>query len=280
MRGMRASAMNSAIGDFSGIGRAALLALVAMSLSACEARYEYEEAKHKFASPCEPIMFENAHFTLCTAEPGKHRIAVDLAPPDSDEPYGSFAAFAEAEPKVASKLAMAMNGGMFDEQQQPVGYYVEEGRRLTVVNEAEGEGNFFLKPNGVFFGSADGPWRVLETGRFTAQADERPEFATQSGPMLVSGGRMHPAIEPDGPSRHIRNAVGVTANGRALFVKSEDPVSFGKLARLYRDVLNTENALYLDGAISQLWDPANERMDSGNALGPLILVENRAQAAP
>lgn len=277
---MRASAMIRANRTFTGSARAASLVLATVALAACEARYDHEQPAHEFASPCEPIVFEKTRFTLCTAEPGTHRIATDLAPPDSDIPFGSFAAFAKAEPGRASHLAMAMNGGMFDPDRQPVGYYVEDGRRLTVVNEAEGEGNFFLHPNGVFFGSADGPWRVMETDRFTAQADDRPEFATQSGPMLVTGGRLHPAFEPDGQSRQIRNAVGVAANGRALFVISEEPVSLGKLARLYRDVLNVENALYLDGAISQLWDPAKQRMDRGSALGPLILVENRAQAAP
>ena len=52
-------------------------------------------------------------------------------------------------------------------------------------------------------------------------------------------------------------------------------MSFGKLARYYRDVLETPNALFLDGSVSQLWDPARDRIDSGPELGPLIVVERR-----
>ena len=90
--------------------------------------------------------------------------------------------------------------------------------------------------------------------------------------MLVIGGDLHPAIDPDGTSHKNRNAVGVDAAGRAHFIISEAPVSFGKLARLYRDVLRVNNALFLDGSVSQMWDPAKGRMDDGPPIGPLILV--------
>jgi len=258
--------------------RLILLASALMVLAGCEARYEDEEAKPKFASPCEPMMFEQSRFTVCTAQPGKHTIATDLAPADSDIPFRSLAAFDDAIGKRADRVAMAMNGGMFDADGQPIGYYVEDGRRHTVLNESDGPGNFHLLPNGVFFGGAEGPWRVLETQAFAAQASDRPDFATQSGPMLVVNGELHPRIRSNGESRKIRNGVGVDASGRALFLISEVPVSFGKMARFYRDVLNAENALFLDGTVSQIWDPANGRMDAGYELGPLIVIENRAEA--
>lgn len=54
-------------------------------------------------------------------------------------------------------------------------------------------------------------------------------------------------------------------------------MSFGKLARFYRDVLKTPNALYLDGAVSSLWDPATERMDARAPIGPMLVVEENAQ---
>ena len=91
--------------------------------------------------------------------------------------------------------------------------------------------------------------------------------------MLVIGGKLHPEITQDGPSRAIRNGVGVDAQGRAHFVISQTPMSFGKLARFYRDVLKTPNALYLDGSVSALWDPASGRMDGGVPIGPIIVVE-------
>lgn len=98
--------------------------------------------------------------------------------------------------------------------------------------------------------------------------------------MLVIGGRLHPKFAPDGSSRHIRNGVGVTMNGRALFAISEGPVSLGRFARFFRDGLKTPNALFFDGAVSSLWDPANGRQDSHTQLGPIVVAFRPAASAP
>ncbi len=256
--------------------RRGFAALVLLPLAACSVRDENGDTEAR-VSICEPMVFEDVRFTHCTAEPGEHAIATELSPDDSDTPYRSFDALAEDMSEVElSHLALAMNGGMFNPDGFPIGYYVEDGLRFTVLNQNEGPGNFHLLPNGVFFGeTAAGPWRVWETERFADSIDQRPEFATQSGPMLVISGDLHPAFDNDGPSRTNRNAVGVDAAGRAHFVLSDDPVSMGKLARLYRDVLGVNNALYLDGTVSLLWDPASGRMDRGEPIGPIILVTDR-----
>jgi uncharacterized protein YigE (DUF2233 family) len=163
---------------------------------------------------------------------------------------------------------------MFDEDGKPIGYYVEEFNRAKTLNRATGPGNFHLLPNGVFFGTGE-KWSVLSAEQFAGQVKVRPEFGTQSGPMLVIAGKLHPRISQDGESRVIRNAVGVDRQGRAHFVISEEPLSFGKLARYFRDELKTPNALFLDGNVSSLWRPATGRMDAGAPLGPLIVVEER-----
>jgi uncharacterized protein YigE (DUF2233 family) len=90
--------------------------------------------------------------------------------------------------------------------------------------------------------------------------------------MLVIDGKLHPKFDADGPSRYVRNAVGIAPDGTPLFVITTDVVSFGKLARFFRDRLKVRNALYLDGSVSSLWDPANGRMDDFVELGPLIVV--------
>ena len=56
---------------------------------------------------------------------------------------------------------------------------------------------------------------------------------------------------------------------------SEGPVSFGKLARYFRDVLKTPEALYLDGSVSALWDPARDRMDARAPIGPMLVVQEK-----
>jgi uncharacterized protein YigE (DUF2233 family) len=105
-------------------------------------------------------------------------------------------------------------------------------------------------------------------------------LATQSGPMLVIDGKLHPAFDHDGTSLHIRNGVGIGSVGAARFVISQDAVSFGKLARFFRDQLKCDNALFFDGAVSALWDPANHRRDVTVPLGPMIVVFKLAGSAP
>lgn len=220
-------------------------------------------------SACRSIIFENTPLTHCLAVPSRHRISMALGP-EGGSPFRSLARFSQT-PRPG-KVAFAMNAGMFDDEGKPIGYFVENGERLQTLNTADGEGNFHMKPNGVFYGTGDS-WAVMATDEFLANVSERPAFGTQSGPMLVIDGRIHPEISSDGTSKAIRNAVGVDTKGRAHFVISNAPLSFGKLARFMRDELETPNALYLDGNVSQLWNPSTERLDGGAPIGPIVVVE-------
>lgn len=230
-------------------------------------------------SACRQVVFEDVPLTHCIADPGQHRIALANAPTGS-APYGSLPAFAAAAD--ASTIAFAMNGGAYGDDLKALGYYVENGERLKEFNRGDApEGNtsnFFMKPNGVFFGTG-GKWRVLSTEAFYASVSDRPEFGTQSGPMLVIEGKLHPAIQDNGPSRAIRNGVGVDAKGMAHFVIADAPISFGQLARYFRDELKTPNALYLDGQVSALWDPARGRLDKARN-GPIVVVTKRPKDTP
>ena len=223
-------------------------------------------------SACRSIIFEDTPLTHCLATPARHRIAMDLGP-SGETPYRSLSALARQ--RGADGVAFAMNAGMFDDEGKPIGYFVENSERLQTLSTADGEGNFHLKPNGVFYGSG-GEWHVRATDDFLASVTERPEFGTQSGPMLVIDGKLHPEITQDGPSRLVRNAVGVDGQGRAHFVISNAPISFGKLARFYRDELKVPNALYLDGNVSQLWNPSTDRLDGGAPIGPIVIVERKS----
>lgn len=226
-------------------------------------------------SSCRPVIFENSSFTHCLAVPSRHRISTALAGADGN-PLRSFAQLAASRGPNAPPVAFAMNGGMFGEDGQPIGYYVQNSQRDHALNTRSADGNFYMKPNGVFFGD-DTQWQIRTTDDFLAKVTARPQFGTQSGPMLVVDGKLHPDISSDGESRLIRNAIGVDEEGRAHFVISNAPVSFGKLARLYRDKLEVDNALYLDGNVSALWSPASGRMDSGAPIGPMIVVEKRSE---
>ncbi len=222
-------------------------------------------------SACRSVIFENTSLTHCLAIPSRHRIETALAD-GSGVNYRSLAELSEA--MDGETVAFAMNAGMYDDDGDPIGYFVEESERLKALNTADGEGNFHLKPNGVFFGTGD-TWEIRTTEDFLANVSDRPEFGTQSGPMLLIDGKVHPEITEDGPSRLIRNGVGVDEKGRAHFVISNAPLSFGKFARFFRDELKTPNALYLDGSVSALWNPATGRTDGGAAIGPILVVEKK-----
>lgn len=170
----------------------------------------------------------------------------------------------------------AMNAGMYDDDGEPIGLYVSGGTTHRTLNRKVGGGNFHLVPNGVFWGDAAGRYHADKT---TAYAERKPApaptEATQSGPMLVINGKLHPAFSPDGESRYRRNGVGIDAQGVAWFAISEEPVSFGKFARLFRDELDCTDALYFDGAVSSIWIPAENRLEIGPPIGPMILIEKR-----
>ena len=223
-------------------------------------------------SPCKRVSYNGVQLTHCVANPKDHRIITALGP--KGDYYRSFANLADSHSTEANSIAFAVNGGMFDTAGAPVGYYVEDGERRRELSRADGPGNFHMKPNGVFYGS-DTAWRVRPTEDFYANVGDRPRFGTQSGPMLLIDGKFHPDIQQDGPSKMIRNGVGVDAQGRAHFVQSEGVISFGLFASFFREVAQAPNALYLDGNVSALWIPAEDRMDATVPLGPLIVVEKR-----
>lgn len=224
-------------------------------------------------SACRDVVFEKISLTHCVADPAKHRISTILSGSDG-KPYRSLTSLAAGRKPDAAPVAFAVNGGMFNGEGKPIGYYVEGKDRRKELSRTDGPGNFHLKPNGVFFGS-NAKWQVRSSDDFYRNVGDRPVFGTQSGPMLVIKGKLHPEISENGPSKAIRNGVGVSKDGKAHFVISNAPLSFGTLARFYRDELKVPDALFLDGNVSALWDPAKDRLDTGAPLGPLIVVEDR-----
>ena len=182
-----------------------------------------------------------------------------------------FAALERELEEDSARLGFAMNAGMFDEEGGPIGLYVEHGVERMPLNLNPGPGNFHLSPNGVFAIDRKGRMSITASGSFAAAVRD-PLWATQSGPMLVIDGKLHPRLDRDGPSRLVRNGVGVHDHRTAYFVISEGGVSFGRFARFFRDALGCRNALFLDGSVSSLWDPGVGRRDPATRLGPLIVV--------
>ena len=222
---------------------------------------------------CEARRFEGAALTVCRFDARLQTLT--LVQDDAvGRPYRTFAAIEQALGGRAAKVSFAMNAGMFDEQGRAIGLYVENGIERRALNRRDGPGNFHMSPNGVFAQDKAGGVYVTATERFSSEVPD-PRWATQSGPMLVIDGELHPRFHTDGPSKLIRNGVGVSDTHTAWFVISEEAISFGRFARFFRDELGCANALFLDGSVSSLWDPAAGRRDSHAELGPVVVVSSR-----
>jgi uncharacterized protein YigE (DUF2233 family) len=219
---------------------------------------------------CRELAFEGVGYIVCEVETGSYDLLLRRAD-EAGKPFGDLSKLAAAEPFI-----FAMNAGMYHKDFTPVGLHVEDGSEQSPLNLADAPGNFFLKPNGVFYVDQHDNAGVLESAAYAA-AGIRPKLATQSGPMLVIDGSIHPRFEENGTSRHIRNGVGADGDKRAVFAISRGPVSLGSFARLFRDELGCRNALFFDGTVSALHDGRKYLVGGQYPAGPMIAVRKKAE---
>lgn len=222
------------------------------------------------ALECRTERFEGAGYAVCRVDFRRDDLRLWQDREDGS-PWATFAAVEGSLRAEGGKLGFAMNGGMYHPNRRPVGYTVIGGETIRQLVTIDGPGNFGLLPNGVLcWGGGSG--RIMETLSF-ASARPSCEYASQSGPMLVIGGDLHPKFLVDSDSRYVRNGVGVTEDGaEAVFAISGRAVTFHEFARFFRDRLGTPDALYLDGNVSRLHAPEIGRTDTGRPLGPIVGV--------
>jgi uncharacterized protein YigE (DUF2233 family) len=138
------------------------------------------------------------------------------------------------------------------------------------LNTSTGTGNFFLKPNGVFYLTRKNKAVVCATEALP-QSLIGIRFATQSGPMLVQDGHIHSAFNRESSNMVIRNGVGILPNGDILCVISNTEVTLFEIAEYFVRA-GCKNALYLDGYVSRLYAPSLKRDDVQGTLGPILAV--------
>jgi uncharacterized protein YigE (DUF2233 family) len=218
------------------------------------------------AASCRDDAFEGVAFTLCEVGPADDLRLFHSGP---SGPYGSFRAVDDALGAEGKALGFAMNAGMYHRDLSPVGLFIGEGVEVAPLVTRAGPGNFGLLPNAVFCWG-EGRYRIIESRSFKS-APPACRFATQSGPMLVIKGKLHPKFLASSDSEYIRNGVGVSRDGtRAVFAISDAPVNFHRFARFFRDHLGLSEALYFDGNISRLYAPELNRHDGGFPMGPIV----------
>lgn len=169
--------------------------------------------------------------------------------------------------KNNKKLLFAMNGGMFKKDFSPQGLYIENRMIKQKIDTTSGNGNFYLKPNGIFSISKNVA-SISTTNDFNYND---VDFATQSGPMLVVNGKIHPDFQENSKNLNLRNGVGVLPNGNVVFAISKEKINFYDFAKYFKQ-LGCKNALYLDGFVSRIYHPEKNIYQKDSNFGVMIGV--------
>jgi len=197
--------------------------------------------------------FHGVSYLIRKVDPKKEDLQLFYAD-NQGKPLSYFTNLDKFVSGKGEKLIFAANAGMFDPSGKPVGLLMQNGSETSPINMNEGAGNFFMKPNGVFL--INNKHEALVVGSESYSTLLSPViWATQSGPLLVHGGDIHPDFNATSANKKIRSGVGVTKDGLVIFAISITPVSFYDFASLFLTKFSCPNALYLDGEISQFYVP-------------------------
>jgi uncharacterized protein YigE (DUF2233 family) len=169
------------------------------------------------------------------------------------------------------RLLFACNSGIFEPGFIPTGLHRDAAGEWTPLNLKSGAGNFYTKPNGVFYLQGQRAF-ILESCDFAVQKP-RATLAIQSGPLLLSAGKPALAFSPDNPSRKTRHGVGIKKDGTALFAWARHPVNLHDFAQWFQQQ-GCRSALYLDGQISRMHqDPGQHAAGDEKFAAVLTILE-------
>lgn len=188
---------------------------------------------------------------------------------DSGQILGSIQRLKDYLGSKNRKLVFAMNGGMYKTDYSPLGLFIQNKTIITPLNTANASGNFYLKPNGVFYIKKDNTAGICSTGDFIN--DGQVVYATQSGPMLVTDGQIHPAFKKGSANLNVRNGVGILPGNKLVFAMSTAPINFFDFADYFKS-MGCQNALYLDGFVSRTYLPEKNWLQTDGDFGVIIGV--------
>jgi uncharacterized protein YigE (DUF2233 family) len=164
-------------------------------------------------------------------------------------------------------LLFAVNGGMYKKDNSPQGLFIQEYKQLSPLDTSVGNGNFYLKPNGVFYITTNNRPIICETAKFIDNGQIK--YATQSGPMLIIDGQIHSAFKQGSRNLNIRNGVGILPDNRIVFAMSKKEINFYDFANYFK-TLGCNQALYLDGFVSRTYLPEKKWIQTDGNFGVII----------
>ena len=176
--------------------------------------------------------------------------------------------------KDNKRLVFAMNGGMYKQDNSPQGLFIENKRQITPLDTTNGNGNFYLKPNGVFYITMDNLPAICNASKLSNKLNIK--YATQSGPMLVINGQIHSAFKEGSTNLNIRNGVGILPDNKVVFIMSKSEINFYDFANYFKS-LGCKNALYLDGLVSRTYLPEEDWVQTDGNFGVIIGVTTDEQ---
>ena len=182
---------------------------------------------------------------------------------------GSLQNLKELLQKENKELLFAMNGGMYKKDKSPQGLFIQNGIEKSPIDTTSASGNFYLKPNGIFYLTKNNKAVVCKTEDF--QNNSNIKYATQSGPMLLINGKIHNAFNEKSINLNIRNGVGILPNNKILFAMSKNEINFYDFANFFKSK-GCINALYLDGFVSRMYYPKGDCIQTDGDFGVIIGV--------
>ena len=101
------------------------------------------------------------------------------------------------------------------------------------------------------------------------------KLATQSGPMLLINGATHPKFTQGSTNEKIRSGVGKINDKKVIFAITIDESNFYEFAIFFKEIFGCKDALFLDGAISQMYlKDVSPHLTGGN-FGAMISVSKK-----
>lgn len=191
---------------------------------------------------------------------------------DKGIPFQSIQNLKNYLDKKKANLLFATNAGMYKPDNSPQGLFIQETKEHTPLDTSSGNGNFYMKPNGVFYITTSNQAFVCETSKFIASGNIN--YATQSGPMLVVNGQIHSVFKQGSSNLNIRNGVGILPDGKVVFAMSKNKINFYDFADYFKQ-LGCKQALYLDGFVSRTYLPEKNWLQTDGNFGVMIGVQKK-----
>ncbi len=186
------------------------------------------------------VEYQDLHVGSLTYWSHVHAFKIDLERNELDLVMASGLAQAQASAHEflnQSKALIAINGGFFDQNFQPLGLRISNQRQHNPLKSISWWGIFYTKNRLPHI-----------TSLHDFKQDTQIDFAVQAGPRLLIHGKI-PQLKPGIAER---SALGITASGQVIMIVTENsPMSTTWLAeKMKAPPLNCIDALNLDGGSS------------------------------